>query len=177
MRKACALNWVSYLKAASNSGPLIHLAQINALFLLKKLYGEVTITEEVRVEAVERGKEEGCADAVLIESAIKSGWIKVAKRGAAVNFSRFGLHEAEARVISLALSGNFDLIILDDDAARELAKMLGLKVRGSLGVVIEALQKKKISRKEALKFLNALASVMYLSGEAYREAREAVERV
>lgn len=165
------------MKAASNTGPLIHLAQINALFLLKELYGEVIITEEVRAGAVERGKEEGCADAVLIESAIESGWIKVAKRGAGIDSSRFGLHSAEAGVISLALKEKLDLVLLDEDAARELAKMLGLKVRGSIGVIVEALQKKKISKREALKFLNALASVMYLSGEAYREAREAVERL
>ncbi|MBI5253031.1 MAG: hypothetical protein HY930_01325 [Euryarchaeota archaeon] len=164
------------MKVASNSSPLIHLAQVNALFLLKELYGEVVITEEVRAEAVERGKEEGCADAILIKDAIETGAIKVVRHGTARDFSRFGLHEAEANVISLVLNEKFDLILLDEDAARELARMLGLKVRGSIGVIIEALRKKRITRKEALKFLNELASVMYLSGEAYREAREAIEK-
>jgi len=167
---------VNSLKAAGNSGPLIHLAQINALFLLKKLYRRVVITEEIRTEAVELGKKEGCADAALIENAVKSGWIKIIKHSVARNFSGFGLHDAETGVISLALEEKFDLILLDDDAARELAKMLGLKVRGSIGVITEALQKRKISKKEAIKFLDALASVMYLSSETYREAQEAIEK-
>ncbi len=164
------------MRVASNSGPLIHLAQVNALFRLKELYGGVIITEGVYLEAVERGKSEGYADAMPIEGGVKSGWIKVVKRGAAADFSRFGLHDAEAGIISLALSEKVDLIHLDDDPARELAKALGLKVRGSIGVIVEALKKKRASKKEALKFLNELAGLMYLSGEAYREAREALEK-
>jgi len=80
-------------------------------------------------------------------------------------------------VISLALNEKYDLILLDDDAARQLARALGLKVRGSIGVIVDALRKKKISKKEALKFLDKLAGVMYLSGEAYMVAREAIEMV
>lgn len=163
------------MRVASNSGPLIHLAQVKALFILNELYSEVVITEEVHFEVVARGKEEGFADAVLIEDAIKSGRIKIVKRGGVADYARFGLHAAEAKVISLAVKEKFDLILLDDDAARELAMTLGLKVRGSIGVVVEAYRKKRISKKEALEFLNALASSMYLSGEAYREAREALE--
>lgn len=164
------------MKVASNSGPLIHLAQINALSLLG-LYKEVVIPGKIKAEAVDRGKKEGCVDAVRIEKAIKEGMIKVVKHAANANFSTFGLHEAEAEVVSLALNEKYDLILLDDDAARELARALGLKVRGSIGVIIDALRKKKISKKEALKFLDKLAGVMYLSGEAYAVAREAIERV
>lgn len=160
----------------SNSGPLIHLAQLNALFLLRQLYKEVTITEKVETEVVERGKEEGYADALLIERGIQK-WIKVVKAQRKIDFSGFGLHDAEAEVISHALNEKFDLVLLDDDAARELARTLGLKVRGSIGIIIEALQMKKISKKEALKFLDALAEVMYLSGEAYATARDGIEKV
>lgn len=164
------------MKVISNSGPLIHLAHINALFLLRQLYKEVTITEKVETEVVERGKKEGCADALLIEKGMQSGWIKVAKTQRKIDFSGFGLHDAEAEVISHALNEKFDLVLLDDDSARELARTLGLKVRGSIGTIIEALQMKKISKKEALKFLDALAEVMYLSGEAYATAREGIEK-
>lgn len=165
------------MKVISNSGPLIHLAQINAFFLLKELYKEVTITERVKVEAVERGKEEGCSDALLIEKGIKDRWIKVAKVQRKLDFSRFGLHDAEGEVISYALDEKFDLVLIDEDVARELAETLGIKVRGSVGIIIEALQKKKISKKEALKFLDALTEVMYLSGEVYATAREGIEKV
>lgn len=165
------------MKVASNSGPLIHLAQINAISLLGELYKEVVIPRKIKAEAVDMGKKEGCADAVQIERAIRSGMINVAEHAANANFSTFGLHEAEADVTSLSLNEKYDLILLDDDATRELARALGLKVRGSIGVIVDALRKKKISKKEALKFLDKLAGVMYLSGEAYMVAREAIEMV
>jgi len=63
----------------SNSGPLIHLAKIDRLKLLKELFGEVIIPLEVRIEVVDRGKDEGMADAFLIESEIENGWILAEK--------------------------------------------------------------------------------------------------
>ena len=43
----------------SNAGPLIHLARISKLKLLKTLFGEVVIPNAVKEEVVERGKEKG----------------------------------------------------------------------------------------------------------------------
>ncbi len=55
--------------AVSNSGPLIHLAKVGLLHLIK-LY-DVVIPQEVKREVVDVGKEKGYPDAFLIESAIK----------------------------------------------------------------------------------------------------------
>ncbi|AGK61339.1 hypothetical protein Asulf_01348 [Archaeoglobus sulfaticallidus PM70-1] len=40
----------------SNSGPLITLAKIGKLNILRVLFGEVTIPKAVRVEVVEKGR-------------------------------------------------------------------------------------------------------------------------
>jgi predicted nucleic acid-binding protein len=61
----------------SNSGPLIHLARIDRLKLLKELFGEVVIPYEVKLEVIDRGKDEGAADAFLIENEIEIGWILI----------------------------------------------------------------------------------------------------
>ncbi len=51
------------------------------------------------------------------------------------------IHRGEAEVIALArLSGNAKLI-LDDLAARKHAKLLGLRVTGTLGVLLKAEKK------------------------------------
>ncbi len=47
--------------------------------LLKKVFGQIFIPEEVKVEVVDRGKDLGERDAYLIEEAINDGWIKVLK--------------------------------------------------------------------------------------------------
>jgi hypothetical protein len=160
------------LRVASNSGPLIHLAQIRELSLLKELFGEVLITDAVKGEVV---KEKEHSDVVLIENAIQEGWIRVVKSSGGRRFSRFGIHDAEASLISYAIKENIGVILLDDDAARELARTLDLKVRGSIGVVIESLKKGKISKVRALKILDELNRIMYLSSEVYKIARDTIE--
>lgn len=160
------------MRVASNSGPLIHLAQIRELSLLKELFGEVLITDAVKGEVV---KEKEHPDVVLIENAIQEGWIRVVKSSGGRRFSRFGIHDAEASLISYAIKENIGVILLDDDAARELARTLDLKVRGSIGVVIESLKKGKISKVRALKILDELNRIMYLSSEVYKIARDTIE--
>ena len=51
------------------------------------------------------------------------------------------LHAGEVESMILAQKPNkADLIILDDNAARKTAKFLGLKVTGTLGVLVKAKQ-------------------------------------
>ena len=166
------------MKVASDSGPLIHLATIQALYLLKELYDPILITDAVRKESIDRGKEEGYPDALLIETAVKEGWIKVAGAELSINetLTRFGLNMAEAQLISFCLHEECDLVLLDDDAAREVARTLGLSVRGSIGVIIEARKLEKLEKKEALGLLDELSQVMYLSREIFQMARKTLEK-
>ena len=64
---------------ASDASPLICLAKAEKLYLLRELFGRVVIEEEVKQEAIERGKEKGDPDALVIENAVKEGWIEVKK--------------------------------------------------------------------------------------------------
>ena len=59
---------------ASDASPLICLAKAEKLSLLRKLFGRVVIEEEVKREEIERGKEEGDPDALVIENAVREGW-------------------------------------------------------------------------------------------------------
>ena len=161
----------------SNTGPIIHLAQIGGLELIKELFGEVLITQAVKAEAVAKGKK-GYPDVILIENAIEEGWINVVKSsGRRKELTRFGLHDAEADLIYHALNEKMELILLDDDAAREVARTLGLKVRGSVGIIIEAFRRDKISKKKALTMLDELMHIMYLGAGAYKTAKEAIEGI
>lgn len=64
-------------RAVSNATPLIYLAKAGKLHLLRAVFGEVLIPEEVKVEVVDRGKELGKKDAYAIEAAIEEGWLVV----------------------------------------------------------------------------------------------------
>lgn len=166
--------------AASNAGPLIHLAQTGQLHLLRQLYGTILIPREVKAEAVDRGKERGAADAVQIEEAITEGWIKIQETAAPPEFTgtaeTAGLDEAEAEVIYLAKNSGTPAL-LDDEAARTFARALGLEVRGSIGVIIQAQRDGRIEKEEALEGLERLSRVMYLNVDVYRLARREMDQM
>jgi len=158
-------------RVVSNAGPLIHLAKANALHLLKLLYQTIIIPQEVKVEAVDRGKEGGAADALKIEEAVKDGWIRVkdiSLNGEFLKAAKIaGLQIAEAAVIQYAYQ-NQAVALLDDEPARAFAKTLGIPIRGTLGILLEAVEAGQISRGEALEALDRLSEIMYLSAELYR---------
>ncbi len=63
----------------SNATPLIYLAKLGRLHLLKDFFQEVIIPEEVKRVVVDRGKEQNSVDAFVVEEALKEGWIKIKK--------------------------------------------------------------------------------------------------
>lgn len=154
----------------SNAGPLIHLAKVGGLDLLAKIFGKVLIVNEVYSEVVTKGKEVGAADALLIERAVKKGWIEVKKVGLTNEIKelagRAGIGVPEACSIQLAYEKKLP-ILLDDAAARAFGKGLGLEVIGSIGVLLRAFKRGLVSRKDALGKLNKLSRTMWLSSEAY----------
>ena len=163
--------------AVSNSGPLIHLAKAGLLDLIG-IY-DVVVPVEVKHEVVDRGKEKGFTDALLIERALEEGWIRVINVNVSAEFAKAaeiaGLHEAEISVVYHAYKNNMTAL-LDDEAARAFARGLGIEVRGSLGLLIEGLKKGLISRSEAIKGLDDLSQIMYLSSDVYRLVMREIEK-
>lgn len=141
----------------SDASPLIFLAKVNKLSLLKELFKEVLIEEEVRKEVVEKGKEENSSDALIIEKAIKESWIKVEKlkkkKGEDRKFK--SIHEGEENSILLAKKHK-SLLLIDEEEGREIARVMGLKARGTLYVLKKGVEKNVISKKEAIETLDEL---------------------
>lgn len=162
----------------SNSGPLIHLAKIDKLILLKELFGKVFVPPQVKIEVVDAGKEEGMADAFLIEGEIENGWIIVDEDIGNVEdiAKNVGIDEGEAAAILLARKMEKP-ILLDDLASRRFATGLGLEVTGSIGVLFKSTRLKLIPKNEALDCLDKLARIMWLSVDVYEDARKTIENM
>ena len=148
----------------SNTSPLIWLAKIGKITLLKKLFGEVIIPEEVYKEAVERGLQEGFSDALAIKECIEQDWIKISKLDEReIKLSQkmtehaFEIHLGEAQAIILAREKNA-MLLMDESSGRAFAETLGLKVRGALYVVMKALREDLLDRTEAKEMVLALVS-------------------
>ena len=150
-------------KVVSNSSPLIHLAKIGQLNLLKQIFKEIIVPEAVYKECVIEGK--GREDAKKIE---KAEWINVAKikNENLKSALMMVLDEGEAEAITLALEESADLILLDDYEAREVARNYGLNITGVIGILIKARHAGKIGRlKEELKKLKETG--FWLSDDLY----------
>ncbi|MEK6982313.1 MAG: DUF3368 domain-containing protein [Candidatus Micrarchaeota archaeon] len=162
----------------SNSTPLICLAKINQLNLLKKLFKEIIITKEVYEEVVVRGKEESYSDSTFIEQAINEEWIKVVEHKISKTVLLFTeLDVGEISSISLALNKNADFILIDEAAGRHVARSFQLKTKGTLGVLLLAYRKNLIT-KEYLKDLIAflIANGFRISSELYSSVVNEIDR-
>jgi len=157
----------------ANAGPLIHLARINKLNLIHTLFKEIRIPNTVKIETVDKGKTQGYVDAIAIEKAISSGWIKVAqtKPNAEKLAKEANISKGEAEAILLAKQMNTTKLLMDDARARKIAQTLGLKPHGTIYILKLALVKKIISKKEYTQSLRkALNTGLYLTTELYLQA-------
>lgn len=123
-------------KVIVNSTPLIVLGNAGLLEILQKLYGRILVPEAVYQEVTAK---DDAAGMILLNGA---DWLRIEevqnKSDARIFSSR--LHAGEVEVMLLAREQKADLLIIDDNAAKSTAKYLGMKVTGSLGVLLRAKQ-------------------------------------
>ena len=118
-------------KVIANTTPLIALADIGQLDLLQKLYGEIMIPQAVLDEIRSEP-----AKSIVKEA----NWVKVCAISDvnAKYLYRAKLHAGEVEVIILAEEQEAELVLMDDNAAKKTAKFMGLKVTGTLGILLRA---------------------------------------
>lgn len=119
----------------SDASPVINLANVGHLDLLRQLYTRVIIPEAVYREIVIAGS--GRPGAAEVQS---SPWIESRR---ATNYELLDafkqqLGPGELEAIALAAELGADLLLLDERKARGVAANLGLNIVGLLGVLVEA---------------------------------------
>lgn len=119
----------------SDSSPIIILATVGHLRLLRDLFSEILIPDAVYREIVVQGAGRAGADEVQ-----GADWIRqeTVHNTTLVNVLHLELDEGEAEAIALALERGADLVLIDERSARLRAADLGLKFVGVLGVLIES---------------------------------------
>lgn len=126
----------------SNASPLINLARIGKLDLLRQLYGALLVPEAVWHEVVVRGAGQAGADEVKAAS-----WIKtraIANRPLARALQQ-ELDTGEAEAIVLALETHAEMLVMDERVGRETARHLGVRCIGLIGVLIAAKRRRLVS--------------------------------
>ena len=119
----------------ADAGPLIALGRLDALHLLPELFSEIQVTATVLAEC---SVHPGFIDAQRIERAVQLGWLKPCEGQFEVQKGRLDPGEASAIARALEIDAG---LLLDDRAAVSYARALGLKVIGTLGVLVLAKRK------------------------------------
>jgi len=133
-------------KAVSDAGPLIHLAQISKLHLIKKLFNRVLIITEVKKEVFDEGIRLGHTDAQVIGKAMEEGWIMTEDAPQTVTLAAKRLADDEnisltdAKTLLLARENRAEIMV-DEKPLSDLAKMFGLKVWNTWTILLESLRK------------------------------------
>ncbi|MFQ5824170.1 MAG: DUF3368 domain-containing protein [bacterium] len=140
--------------AMSNSSCLIALEKIGHLDLLSKSFDTVNIPPAVQSELGQ-----------------KVSWllVKSVQNKAVVNSLKTQIDDGESEAIALAMELGNVFLVLDDKKARRIAKQLGLKIIGTVGMLLRT--KKKGIVTEIRPILDALQEVDFrISDTLYQEA-------
>lgn len=163
------------MPVVSNTSPILNLAIIEELSLLREQFGEVLIPgavlEELRVE-------ENLPGSQGVRDAIKAGWIRIeaVKQDPLVTAMQRDLDKGEAEAIALAIQVNAEWVLMDERDGRKAARSMKLKVIGVLGILLKARRGGRLrSLKQAMDRLREKAGFYVredLSSAIIREGEE-----
>lgn len=158
----------------------MYLAKLGKLEFLKKLFKKIIIPEEVYKEVVLKGEGKGFSDALIIERAVKDGWIQVKKAKRDADILKFAqeLDVGEVEVLSIArkIKPKPTLLLIDDASARAVAESFGFNVKGTLYILLRAFRKGLLTKKETKEHINKLILVGFrISQEVYVQLIEELE--
>ena len=138
-------------RVASDSDVIIHLAKLNKVKLIRKLYGCAHIPKYVELEMVQCQYDE--------VDTIRQGILKVYETSdsRARNIAeRYGIHIGEGHVKELAEKLQAEIFISNERKVRTAAKDEGFSVVGTIGVILRGVKENCLTREEAVGLLHRL---------------------
>ncbi|MBU4374699.1 MAG: DUF3368 domain-containing protein [Euryarchaeota archaeon] len=154
--------------SVSNSSPLIALAKIEKLDIIRY---DIVIPKAVFDEITKPKKE-------YVKELYKWSNDKVTevKNKKAVEYLELIIDRGEAETIVLAEELNAGAVLIDDLKARKIAKLRGLNVIGTIGILLDAKEKGVITELKPLLDL-LLEKKIRVSKELYYRALEIADEI
>jgi predicted nucleic acid-binding protein len=126
------------MTVVSNTSPVLNLACVGELGLLRQLYGGVSIPEEVSRELMKLKQSNPRFGRIDLPD-----FVRVVKGSDPIRVQALMLEldEGEAAAISLAIELKAELLLIDEKRGRAAARSLGVAPFGLVGVLVEARKK------------------------------------
>lgn len=150
--------------AVSNATPLMYLAKVGKISLLRKFFDKIYIPSEVITE----GKRLNRKEIFLIENLIRGGFIEIREVEKAPEIK--SIHEGEAKAIALCRELHLSIILIDDKEGYEFSKLLNLRPLRTTALLLKFYKERLFSYKEFCDVLLKLSEEGYfLSAKVYEE--------
>ena len=142
----------------SDTTPLISFLKIGHIDLLEKLFGRVLVpqavydelTVDMRFEEEVRQIEQSTF--IEVRSVKNPESVSVLKRVT-------GLDKGESEAIVLADELKADVLLMDEVKGRTVSNEMGIKVMGTIGMLMAAYERKELTSKEARECIDTLQRV------------------
>lgn len=123
------------MRAIVNATPLIALALVDQLELLRQIFDQVIVPESVYNEVSGHGSERPGAEAIA-----QAIWLQIEtpQTRPTIEPVLMGLDQGELDVLLLAQETQPDWVIIDERLGRRAARALGLPLKGTVGVLLTA---------------------------------------
>lgn len=125
------------MPVVSNTSPILNMAIIDQLQLLRGQFDTVLIPDAVLQELRVNS---GLPGTGAVLEALRAGWLKVrhANDRNLIQLLRREIDGGEAETIALGIELSAKWVLLDERQGRKTAKSLGLNVIGLIGVILRA---------------------------------------
>ncbi len=144
----------STLKIVCDSGPIIHLDELNCLHLLED-FQEVLIPDAVQKE-IKRYRPLSLSK-LSVPFVFSPG--NISDNARLLTLCRvFSLDVGEIEALSLMEKNPQALFLTDDASARMVAEQMGFRVHGTIGILVRAIRRSQMEAKEVLSLLKEIPS-------------------
>lgn len=153
----------------SDTTPLISLMKIGHLSLIHQLFGEIQIPQAVFDELVSNKRFPDESRQIKECSYIHTVNVEDIK---AVDLLRrsTGLDAGESEAIILSDSENATYLLMDEVKGRQVAKQMGIKIMGTIGLLMVAYSEQMLDRDEILQCIDILRNTgRHISNNLYEQ--------
>jgi predicted nucleic acid-binding protein len=164
-----------------NSTPLIYLSKAGLSGIIENLQEQKLTSPLVKVEVVDKGKQKGYPDAIVLEKLFEGGVFELCKPKDKLFLSRLsrtsGLHAADAEVLALAKEHG-GIAVIDDEVARKTAKIYKINYVGTPYILAMAVFEDLLTKEQAKDAVRDMVSAGWRCNvETYAKIMELIDKI
>lgn len=149
--------------------------------IIENLREEKLTSPLVKVEVVDKGKQKGVPDAIMLEKLFENGVFKLYNPKDKLLLSRLsktrGLHVADAEILALAKE-QAALAVIDDEVTRKTAKVYKISYVGTPYVLARAVFEEFLSKEQAKAAVKDMVTIGWRCNvETYAKTIELIDKM